>query len=97
MINRCPFLGVGGSVFSPINSVSDSVKTFGYCDRAIYENKVLTTLLIEGSYVSFTKYGSVTNAMFTLTYHFYMKDHLGDVRQVTRASSSTWRESWGRF
>ena len=46
-------------------------------DYNIYENNVLTTLLVDGGYVSFTKSGTGANATFTPTYHFYMKDHLG--------------------
>ena len=81
MINRCPFLGGGGSVFPPINPVSDDVKTFDYCGNVIYENKVLTKLLIDGGYVSFTKSGTGTNATFT-PISLLQKDRLGNLRRT---------------
>ncbi len=47
-----------------------------------FERKVLTTLLFDGGYVSFTKTGTGIHATYTPTYHFYMKDHLGSNRVV---------------
>lgn len=72
----------GGGIISPVVPITDIVKTFDYCGNAIYENKVLTKLLVDGGYVSFTKSGTGTNTTFTPTYHFYMKDHLGSNRVV---------------
>ena len=37
-------------------------------DYNIYENNVLTTLLVDGGYVSFTKSGTGANATFTTKY-----------------------------
>ena len=51
MINRFPFPCGGGSIIPPVNPASDIVETFDYCGNAIYEDKVLTTLLFDGSYV----------------------------------------------
>ena len=36
--------------------------------NAIYEDNVLTTLLVDGGYVSFTKSGTGANATFTTNY-----------------------------
>ena len=66
----------GEGIIPPVNSVSDIVKTFDYCGNAIYENKVLTKLLIDGGYVSFTKSGTGTNATFT-PISLLQKDRLG--------------------
>ena len=82
------FPGGGGSIIPPVNPISDDVKTFDYCGNAIYENKVLTKLLVDGGYVSFTKSGTGTNTTFTPTYHFYMKDHLGSNRVVASAAGT---------
>ena len=82
MINRFPFPCGGGSIIPPVNSASDIVETFDYCGNAIYEDKVLTTLLFDGGYVSYTKSGTGIHATYTPTYHFYMKDHLGSNRVV---------------
>ncbi|MBR5698995.1 MAG: hypothetical protein IKX44_10310 [Prevotella sp.] len=60
--------GGGGGIIPPVNPVSDIVKTFDYCGNAIYENNVLTTLLVDGGYVSFTKSGTGANATFTTNY-----------------------------
>ena len=43
-----------------------------YCGNAVYENGALKMLLNEAGYVS------LPNEVF----HFYLKDHLGDVRVV---------------
>ena len=78
----------GGGIISPVVPITDIVKTFDYCGNAIYENKVLTKLLVDGGYVSFTKSGTGTNTTFTPTYHFYMKDHLGSNRVVASAAGT---------
>ncbi len=82
MINRFPFPCGGGSIIPPVNPASDIVETFDYCGNAIYEDKVLTTLLFDGGYVSFPKTGMGIQATYTPTYHFNMKDHLGYLRRI---------------
>lgn len=72
----------GGGTISPVVPITDIVKKFDYCGNAIYENKVLTKLLIDGGYVSFTKTGAGIHATYTPTYHFYMKAHLGYFRRT---------------
>ncbi len=47
-----------------------------------FESKVLTTLLFDGSYVSYTKTGTGIHATYIPTYHFYMKDHLSYLRRT---------------
>jgi RHS repeat-associated protein len=76
----------GGGIISPVVPITDIVKTFDYCGNAIYEDKVLTTLLFDGGYVSYTKTGIGIHATYTPTYHFYMKDHLGSNRVVASAT-----------
>ena len=76
----------GGGTISPVVPITDIVKTFDYCGNAIYEDKVLTALLFDGGYVSFTKSGTGIHATYTPTYHFYMKDHLGSNRVVTSSA-----------
>ena len=51
-----------------------------------FKRKMLTALLFDGGYVSFTKSGTGIHATYTPTYHFYMKDHLGGNRVVTSAA-----------
>jgi hypothetical protein len=46
-----------------------------------FESKVLTTLLFDGGYVSFTKSGTGTNATFT-PISLLQKDHLGYLRRI---------------
>ena len=81
MINRFPFPCGGGSIIPPVNPASDIVETFDYCGNAIYEDKVLTTLLFDGGYVSFTKSGTGTNATFT-PISLLQKDRLGNLRRI---------------
>ena len=76
----------GGGIISPVGPITGIVKTFDYCGNAIYEDKVLTTLLFDGGYVSYKKSGTGTYATYTPTYHFYMKDHLGSNRVVASSS-----------
>jgi len=71
----------GGGIVGPIQ-LEDEITTFDYCGNLIYENGTLTTLLFDGGYVSFVKSGTGTNATYTPTYHFYMRDHLGSNRVV---------------
>ncbi len=78
----------GGGIISPVVPITDIVKTFDYCGNAIYEDKVLTALLFDGGYVSFTKSGTGIHATYTPTYHFYMKDHLGSNRVVASAAGT---------
>ena len=47
-----------------------------------FESKVLTTLLFDGGYVSYTKSGTGIHATYIPTYHFYMKDHLSYLRRI---------------
>ncbi len=57
-----------------------SVTTTDYCGNAFYENGKLNKLLTEGEgYVSF--------AESTPDYHFFIKDHLGNVRAVYNQQS----------
>ena len=65
-----------------------TVTTMDYSGTAIYENNVLTTLLVEGGYVSFTKTGTGASAVYTPTYHFYMRDHLGSIRVVASTAGT---------
>ncbi len=51
-----------------------------YCSNMIYENGTLMQVLVDGGYITFN--GT------TPTYHFYMKDHLGNNRIVTSASGT---------
>ena len=39
-------------------------------------------LILDGSYVSYTKTGTGTLATYIPTYHFYMKDHLSYLRRI---------------
>ena len=59
--------------------VSTPVPT-DYCGSMIYENNVLTQVLVDGGYITFS--GT------TPQYHFYLKDHLGNNRVVCNASGT---------
>ena len=48
--------------------------TLDYCDNMVYENGVLSQILVEDGYISFTNGKPV--------YHYYLKDHLGSNRVV---------------
>ena len=90
-----PFAHSGGQVQAsglpgidpPLPPVT-TVTTMDYCGSAIYENNVLTALLVDGGYVSFTKTGTGASAVYTPTYHFYMRDHLGSNRVVASAAGT---------
>ena len=66
--------GIVGPILPPINQNDPQVVT-DYCGNLIYRNDTLTMLLMEEGYVTFATSG-------TPTYHYYLKDHLGNVRIV---------------
>jgi RHS repeat-associated protein len=65
-----------------IPQVEDYGFTVDYCGNAIYRNDTLQMLLLESGngYVTFDERGDAT-------YHYYLKDHLGSVREVVNAGS----------
>ena len=74
--------GAGGKklrVSYKTSPVSTPVPT-DYCGSMIYENNVLTQVLVDGGYITFS--GT------TPQYHFYLKDHLGNNRVVCNASGT---------
>lgn len=56
-------------------------KTTDYCGNVIYENGVLSKILTEEGYI--------TLSGTTPTYHYYLKDHLGNNRVVLHQNGST--------
>lgn len=58
-----------------IHTVGDSITTIDYCGNAVYENGSLKKILTEGEgYVSFSD--------TVPTYHYFSKDHLGNICAV---------------
>lgn len=55
-------------------SLPSTSMTLDYCDNMVYENGVLSQILVDGGYISFTNGKPV--------YHYYLKDHLGSNRVV---------------
>ena len=68
---------------------SDSIiKTTDYCGNQIYEQGRPKMLLVDGGYVTFN-YNANSNDSLSYgeglggaCYHYYLKDHLGNVRVV---------------
>jgi RHS repeat-associated protein len=61
-------------------SASSTAVPTDYCGNMIYENNVLKQILIDGGYITFS--GT------TPSYHYYLKDHLGNNRVVVNASGT---------
>ena len=53
--------------------------TLDYCDNMVYENGVLSQILVEDGYISFANGKPV--------YHYYLKDHLGSNRVVVNGTT----------
>ena len=95
---RAPSIGgsvIGGSVISPDDKIEHGVldsliqgtivreiaaQTYKYCGNVIYKNGAPTVYNGEG-YVTFDKQNNPV-------YHYYMKDHLGNVRVVVDQSGT---------
>lgn len=78
------YLDYAYSAMGEKQSVNFSVLVAGgnytYCDNFIYYNGALNKILIDGGYISIS--GT------TPTYHYYLKDHLGNNRVVVNASGT---------
>ena len=61
-------------------NVLSSDGSYTYCDNFIYYNGALNKILVDGGYISIS--GT------TPTYHYYLKDHLGNNRVVADASGT---------
>lgn len=61
-------------------NVLSSGGNYTYCDNFIYYNGSLNKILVDGGYISIS--GT------TPTYHYYLKDHLGNNRVVVNASGT---------
>jgi RHS repeat-associated protein len=61
-------------------NVLSSDGSYTYCDNFIYYNGDLNKILVDGGYISIS--GT------TPTYHYYLKDHLGNNRVVVYASGT---------
>ena len=61
-------------------NVLSSNGSYTYCDNFIYYNGDLNKILVDGGYISIS--GT------TPTYHYYLKDHLGNNRVVVDASGT---------
>lgn len=61
-------------------NVLSSDGSYTYCDNFIYYNGDLNKILVDGGYISIS--GT------TPTYHYYLKDHLGNNRVVVDASGT---------
>jgi RHS repeat-associated protein len=61
-------------------NVLSSGGNYTYCDNFIYYNGSLNKILVDGGYISIS--GT------TPTYHYYLKDHLGNNRVVVDASGT---------
>ena len=61
-------------------NVLSSDGSYTYCDNFIYYNGDLNKILVDGGYISIS--GT------TPTYHYYLKDHLGNNRLVVDASGT---------
>ena len=61
-------------------NVLSSDGSYTYCDNFIYYNGDLNKILVDGGYISIS--GT------TPTYHYYLKDHLGNNRVVADASGT---------
>ena len=64
--------GADGTKLRTVHTTGSTTLTTDYCGNAVYENGVLKMLLNEAGYVSFPD----------KKYHFYLKDHLGNIRVV---------------
>ena len=64
--------GLDGRKLRTVHITNGVTSTTDYCGNAIYENGSLKMLLNEAGYVSFPD----------KKFHFYLKDHLGNVRVV---------------
>lgn len=60
-----------------------AITSRSFCDNLVYENDTLRMLLFDGGYVTFA--GSDFSHP---KYHFYLKDHLGNVRVVADAQGN---------
>ncbi len=66
-----------------------------YCGNFVYENDTLRQTLIEGGYISYA-YPQASNpanqatdiSQLTPTYHFYVRDHLGNNRLVVNENGT---------
>ncbi len=64
-------------------SITDSLRE-DYIDNKIYENGVLTKVLIPGGYLQIS-----SDSTALPTYYYFAKDHLGNVRQIQSNSGET--------
>ena len=53
-----------------------------YCANKVYENDTLRMSLFDGGYVSYDVKAATTSSSYSPSYHYYVKDHLGDNRVV---------------
>ena len=57
-----------------------------YCGNIIYENDTVSRVLVDGGYITFGR--SAGGQLSSPSYHFYVKDHLGNNRVVVSSSGT---------
>ncbi len=67
-----------GTKLRTVHTINGTTTTTDYCGNAVYENGVLKMLLNDAGYVSFPD----------KKFHFYIKDHQGNVRVVADAEGN---------
>ena len=80
-ITAVPDMFVSMGTIRPVSN--DSIKEItqtDYCGNVIYENGVLSRILVDGGYI--------TMSGTTPTYHYYIQDHLGNNRVVFNQSGT---------
>jgi len=70
-----------GPIGGDVVALETSYLTDDYCRNIVYEDSVLKMILLPEGYIS--KSGD------TYTYHYYLKDHLGNIRSVVTKNPST--------
>src|SRR5690606_30291290 len=72
-----------GAKLRQVNTDGSTVKTFDYLGELVFENNAISYILHEE--------GRAAYESSAFQYEFFIKDHLGNVRQVIRAPVSSFR------
>ncbi len=69
-----------GSISSQVQQPYMTRNSIDYCGSAVYENGKLAYVPIDGGYITFAD----STAASAPTFHYYVKDYLGNIRLVVR-------------